>query len=383
MAKLSLAAKYGKPVDGHAPGLTGEDLEKYIGTGISTDHECFTLEEGIEKASLGMKILIREGSAARNFDTLAPLLKSHPDLVMFCSDDRHPDDLAQRHINDIARRAVMKGYNFIDIIKACTLNPKKHYNLDTGLLQPGDPADLVIIDRPESFRILKTYIDGILVAENGRTRISPVKEEPVNRFSAHPVVAEAFRVIPTGKRIRVIEALEGQLITHELTGESLIHAGNVNSDTVNDILKLAVLNRYQPAGPAVAFIKNFGLKKGAVASTVAHDSHNIIAVGVTDEDIARAVNTLIDSRGGVCCVDCDDILHLPLPVAGLMSEKDAYEVAAAYERIDRKAHEMGSLLRAPFMTLSFMALLVIPELKLSDKGLFDGNTFSFTSLFLD
>jgi adenine deaminase len=383
MAKLALARKYGKPVDGHAPGLAGEDIRKYVNAGISTDHECFTLEEALEKAGLGMKILIREGSAARNFDALVPLLGIYPDLVMFCSDDRHPDDLAQRHINDIARRAVLKGYDLLTVLKACTLNPKKHYNLDTGLLQPGDPADIVIIDNPESFKVLKTFIDGKLVSEKGKTLINSVDEKPVNIFSAKKVTPVDLRIKPLGNRIRVIEALEGQLITHELEERSLIEKDNVVSDPDHDLLKIIVLNRYQHSSPAVAFIKNFGLKKGAIASTVAHDSHNIIAVGVTDEEISRAINALVEVQGGICCVDGNDIEILPLPVAGLMSDEDGYDVASRYEMIDKMAHGLGSPLAAPFMTLSFMALLVIPELKLSDKGLFDGKTFAFTSLFLD
>jgi len=383
MAKLALARKYGKPVDGHAPGLVGEDARKYIAAGISTDHECFTLEEGMEKAKAGMNILIREGSAARNFDTLAPLLEAFPDLVMFCSDDRHPDDLLRRHINDIARRAILKGYNLLSVIKACTLNPKKHYNLDTGLLQPGDPADFIIIDDPGTFKVLKTYINGILVAEDGESLIRSVDEEPVNYFAARRILAEELAVRPLGKMIRVIEALEGQLITHELTEVSKVEEDNVVSDPASDILKMTVLNRYKPASPAVAFIRSFGLKRGAIASTVAHDSHNIIAVGVKDEDIARAVNALVDSKGGICCVDGEHVYHLPLPVARLMSAADGFQIAAKYEEIDQKAREIGSSLRAPFMTLSFMALLVIPELKLSDKGLFDGESFKFTSVFLE
>ena len=383
MAKLALARKYGKPVDGHAPGLRGEDARKYIQAGISTDHECFTLEEATEKAGFGMHILIREGSAARNFDTLAPLLDTFPDQVMFCSDDRHPDDLARRHINDIARRAILKGFNPISVIRACTLNPKKHYNLGTGLLQPGDPADFIVIDDPGTFNVLKTYIDGVLVAKKGKTLISSVSEQPLNNFNARVIRTEELAVKPLGRRIRVIEALEGQLVTHELTETSTINKDNVVSDPQNDILKLAVLNRYSPSAPAIAFIRNFGLKRGAIASTVAHDSHNIIAVGVKDEDIARAVNTLVESRGGICCVDGDNIYYLPLPVAGLMSADDGFEIAARYEMIDEKARNLGSRLNAPFMTLSFMALLVIPKLKLSDKGLFDGGSFKFTSVFLD
>jgi adenine deaminase len=383
MAKLALAKKYGKPVDGHAPGLMGEDSRKYILAGISTDHECFTLEEGMEKAKFGMYILIREGSAARNFDTLAPLLESYPGQVMFCSDDRHPDDLSRRHINDIARRAVLKGYNLLDVIKACTLNPKVHYGLDTGLLQKGDPADFIIIDDPAKFNVLKTYIDGILVADHGKCLIRSVEEKPLNRFEARKITTAELVVRPAGKKIRVIEALEGQLITKVAEEDFKVENNNVVSDPERDILKIIVQNRYSPAPPAIAFIRNFGLKKGAIASTVAHDSHNIIAVGVKDEDIAKAVNTLVESKGGICCVDGESTWHLPLPVAGLMSDTDGFKVAAEYEQIDEKARELGTLLRAPFMTLSFMALLVIPELKLSDKGLFDGGNFRFTPVFLD
>jgi adenine deaminase len=383
MAKLALARKYGKPVDGHAPGLRGTDAQKYIQAGISTDHECFTLEEAMEKASYGMHILIREGSAARNFDTLSPLIDAYPDLVMFCSDDRHPDDLARRHINDIARRAIEKGYDLISVIRACTLNPKRHYNMDTGLLQSGDPADLIVIDNLSSFNVLATYIDGELVAKNGKTLISSVTEEPVNYFNARRVTAEELRVKATGTKLRVIEALEGQLITHELGESFAMENGCVISDTGQDILKLVVMNRYEPSAPAVAFIRSFGLKRGAIASTVAHDSHNIIAVGVSDQDIARAINTLVGSKGGICCCEGEEIISLPLPVAGLMSHNDGFETASLYEAIDQKARQMGSTLRAPFMTLSFMALLVIPELKLSDKGLFDGRSFSFASIFLD
>jgi adenine deaminase len=383
MAKLALAKKFGKPVDGHAPGLRGEDARKYIQAGISTDHECFSIEEATEKANFGMHILIREGSAARNFDALAPLLETHPDQVMFCSDDRHPDDLSRRHINDIARRAILKGYNLISVIKACTLNPKTHYNLDTGLLRQGDPADFIVIDDPGTFNVLKTFINGTLVAENGKTLISSVREEAVNCFNAHRIHADDLIVKPLSNRIRVIEALEGQLITRDLSGIPKVSEDNVISDTDSDILKMTVLNRYKSSPPAVAFLKNFGLKRGAIASTVAHDSHNIIAVGVKDEDIAKAVNALVDSRGGICCVDGENIYHLPLPVAGLMSVDDGFDIAAKYELIDQKARELGSKLKAPFMTLSFMALLVIPKLKLSDQGLFDGVSFKFASLFLD
>ncbi len=383
MAKLALARKYGKPVDGHAPGLAGEALRKYASAGISTDHECFTIGEAREKAALGMKILIREGSAARNFDALIPILLEYPELVMFCSDDRHPDDLAGRHVNDMVIRALAKGYPVIDVLRACTLNPVRHYRLESGLLQPGDPADMIIVDSLESFRVLQTWCNGTLVAENGQTLIESVPEDAVNRFEAKPITPADLAVVHAGSRIRVIEALEGQLITRQLDGTSMVSGNQVVSDPEHDILKMVVMNRYQPGRPAVAFARNFGLRKGAIASTVAHDSHNIIAVGVDDASITQAINALVEAKGGVCSSDGETVTLLPLPVAGLMSNNDGYEVAKRYEQLDRMAHNLGSTLRSPFMTLSFMALLVIPELKLSDKGLFDGKTFSFTSLFLD
>ena len=381
MAKLELARKYRKPVDGHAPGLMGEEVKRYIEAGITTDHECFTLEEARDKVSHGMKIIIREGSAARNFDELAPLIAEVPWMVMFCSDDRHPDDLMQRHINDLVKRAVAKGYNFLDVLRCCTLNPVRHYGLEVGLLQKGDPADFIIVDNLQEFNVLSTYINGVEAASGGETRIASVAEKTPNAFNASEIAEEELEVVPEGRLVRVIEALEGQLVTHEFD-ESLAGEGKpFEGDVSRDILKMVVLNRYEKSPPAVGFVRNFGLKKGAIASTVAHDSHNIIAVGVSDAAIAQAINALVVARGGVCCVKEGEVFMLPLPVAGLMTAEDGYKVAAAYQRINEIAHELGSPLNSPFMTLSFMALLVIPELKLSDKGLFDGKTFSFVPVF--
>jgi adenine deaminase len=381
MAKLELARKHNKPVDGHAPGLRGEEAKRYIEEGITTDHECFTLDEAREKQRFGMKILIREGSAARNFNDLAPIIGEAPGMVMFCSDDRHPDDLVKQHVNDLVKRAMKMGYDPIDIIRCCTLNPVRHYKLDAGLLQAGDPADFIIADNLEDFNILETYIDGALVAKDGNTRIESVLEEAPNNFFAKDILPRDLEVFPEGGIVRVIEALEGQLITHELDESLVSKDSSFESDTERDILKMVVLNRYEYARPAIGYVKNFGLKQGAIGSTVAHDSHNIIAVGVSDSQIAKAINALVAVKGGVCCVKDDEVLLLPLPVAGLMSNGDGYQVASAYERITQMAHDLGSELRSPFMTLSFMALLVIPELKLSDKGLFDGRTFSFTPVF--
>lgn len=379
-AKLLAARKYGKPVDGHAPGLRGEDARKYAEAGISTDHECFTIDEGREKALLGMKILIREGSAARNFETLIPLIKEFPEMVMFCSDDKHPDELIKSHINWLVSKAVNSGYDLIDVIRACTYNPVKHYGLTAGLLQPGDDADLIVVDAPESMKVLATYIAGIKVAENGRTLIPAVNEIPVNRFEANKLHPADIEVSATGSKINVIEALDGQIITRRRIMDACVQDGKIVSDISRDVLKMVVINRYNPAPPAVGFVYGFGLKNGAVASTVAHDSHNIIAIGTSDKAICKAVNQIIATRGGIVSVDDNDVLVLPLPVAGLMALESGHEVARRYRLLDEMAKKMGSRLSAPFMTLSFLALLVIPEIKLSDKGLFDGNKFEFISL---
>jgi adenine deaminase len=381
MEKLAIARKLRKPVDGHAPGLTGEMLKKYVAAGITTDHECFTLEEAREKLRLGMKVQIREGSAAKNFDTLFPLIHESPAMVMLCSDDKHPDDLAEGHMNVVVKRAIQKGIDPLMILRICTFNPIQHYNLDVGLLQPGDPADFAVIDNFEQFNILSTYINGLEVARNGKCLFGTIPGEAPNAFEDAPIKPSDLTIIPEGDKIRVIGAFDGQLITKSLTAEARITNNQVTSDVKRDILKLVVLNRYRPSKPAVAFIHGFGLKKGAIASTVAHDSHNIIAVGTTDEAIAQAINLLVESRGGISLTDGDKNLHLPLPVGGIMTNRDGYETARLYRQLNKAAKGLGSELHAPFMTLSFMALLVIPELKLSDKGLFDGNRFEFVSCF--
>lgn len=385
MAKLALAKKYGKPVDGHAPGVLGDDAARYAAAGISTDHECFTREEAIDKIKAGMKVLVREGSAARNFDELIGLIEEYPNQIMFCSDDKHPDDLIRGHLNLLVVRALKAGYRLMDVLRACTLNPVRHYGLDAGLLQPGDKADFILIDDPQNFKVYETYIGGRKVAEHGKTLISSVNEEPPNRFNALRLTPEMLRVKAEGNRIRVMQAFDGQLITGSKTVDATIENGFVVSNTGEDVLKILVMNRYTPSEPVVGFISGFGLKRGAVASTVAHDSHNIIAVGVDDESLARAVNMLIETKGGIACADVSGPekaeLVLPLPVAGIMSAGDGYKVAEYYGRINEMVKRFGTALEAPFMTLSFMALLVIPELKISDKGLFDGNKFCFTTLF--
>ena len=423
MAKIELAKAAGKPVDGHAPGLTGADAQRYIDAGITTDHECFTYEEGLDKARRGMNILIREGSAARNFDALIPLLAEFPDQIMFCSDDKHPDTLVKGHINQLALRALAAGHSLWSVLRAACLNPVLHYRMPVGLLRPGDPADYIVVDTLTDLRVLQTVIDGQTVAENGTSLIPGLPSEHVNQFNCAAKRAEEFGVsmvphprqaIPSpqgrsavaggaggeGLLIRVIEALDGQLITNELLVEPRIEHGQIVADPKRDILKLVVVNRYQDAPPAVGFIKNFGLRHGAIASSVGHDSHNITAVGCDDESLCRAINLVIEARGGLSAVSPinsdlngsdaptakpNNILFteklVALPVAGLMTDMDGYDVATRYSELDFFAKsELGSTLSAPYMTLSFMALLVIPSLKLSNMGLFDGNMFDFTSL---
>jgi adenine deaminase len=381
MKKLDIAKKYNKPIDGHAPGVIGDDAKKYIDAGITTDHECFTMEEALSKIGYGMKIQIREGSAAKNFDALVDLLQDHADDVLFCSDDKHPDDLVEGHINMLIKRAISRGYDPVKVLKSATINPIEHYQLDVGTLQMGDPADMIVVDNLTDFNVLETYVNGILIAKNGKTLIKSVNESAPNNFHAQRISESSIFVKPQSECLKVMEALDGQLITTEECMRPKVVSGNVVSDPERDILKIVVLNRYKKAAPAVAFIRNFKLKEGAIASSVAHDSHNIVAVGANDGSIVKAINLVIKEKGGISLVNPEKEMILPLPVAGLMSTDDGYEVAQKYHEIDKAAHSLGSTLRAPFMTLSFMALLVIPNLKLSDKGLFDGTNFSFTGLF--
>ena len=380
MKKIAWAKHYNKPVDGHAPGLRGDDLTKYIKAGITTDHECFTFEEGLEKLHKGMKVLIREGSAAKNFEALIDLLPEHFENMMFCSDDKHPDDLLLNHINKLCARAVAKNIDIFKVLQVACINPVKHYNLDVGLLNAGDLADFIIVEDLIDFKVLQTYINGTLVFDHGISHIKPVLFKALNNFKTDKKQVSDFRFESNANQIRVIEALEGQLVTNEILADSLIKNNNLVSNINQDILKMTVVNRYQNQKPAIAFIKNFGLKKGAIASSVGHDSHNIIAVGVSDEAICEAVNLIIENKGGICAVSNTEKKIIPLPVAGIMSDADGETVGVKYAEIDHLAKQLGSTLNAPYMTLSFMALLVIPSLKLSDKGLFNGSTFKFTPL---
>ncbi len=380
MQKIASAKKHQKPVDGHAPGLRSALAKKYISAGISTDHECFTAEEALDKLKSGMKILIREGSAAKNFDALIGLMNDHADQMMFCSDDKHPDSLVSGHINQLCARAVAAGVDVFKVLKTACINPVLHYQLEIGQLKIGDPADFILLKDLEHFEVLQTYINGEMVAENGETKIEKQPIRVINNFSCLKKAPEDF-IFPAAdpsaekQKVLVIEALDGQLITNKTEAEITVNNGFLQADLQQDILKICIVNRYREAPVAKGFIKNFGLKTGALASSVAHDSHNIVVVGTDDESICKAVNLIIDALGGISCAGQDFEEILPLPVAGLMSANDGYEVAKAYTKLDLLAKKLGSTLSAPFMTLSFMALLVIPHLKLSDLGLFDGDQF--------
>jgi len=380
LQKIEYAKNNNKPIDGHAPGLRGDEVSKYIAAGISTDHECFTYEEALEKLQKGMKILIREGSAAKNFEALIDLLPEHYKNMMFCSDDKHPDDLLIGHINQLCERAVAKGIDVFKVLQVACVNPVHHYNLEVGLLQVGDAADFIVINNLEKFRVLETYIQGELVAKNGKSFVKSVPFEILNNFESEKKKVTDFEFLSSTDKIRVIEALDGELVTNEILANALVADGKIVSNVEDDILKMTVVNRYQNTKPSIAFIKNFGIKNGAIASSVGHDSHNIIAIGTSDELICSAVNLLIQHKGGICALNDTIEKIVALPVAGIMSDQSAEIIGNAYAELDAMAKEMGSSLSAPFMTLSFMALLVIPSLKLSDQGLFDGNSFKFTSL---
>jgi adenine deaminase len=381
LKKIASAKKYGKPIDGHAPGLRGEDAIKYIRAGISTDHECFSAAEALDKLNGGMKILIREGSAARNFEALAELLHVHWENMMFCSDDKHPDSLVSGHINQLCARAAAKNIDIFKILAAACLNPITHYGMACGQLRPGDPADFIILKDLVHFEVIQTWLKGRLVAENGKTLLDAVLHPShPNRFNAEQTRTDdfefrAFPSLESNYPYPIIEALDGQLITEKYPFEIKPENGVWLPNVEKDILKIIVLNRYSKAPIAKAFIRNFGLKTGALASSVAHDSHNVVAVGTNDEDISNAVNAVIAEKGGISIAAAEEVQCLGLPVAGLMSLDEGYRVAEIYMRLDARAKSLGSDLLSPFMTLSFMALLVIPHLKLSDLGLFDGDRF--------
>ena len=380
MQKIKAAHAIGKPVDGHAPGLMGEEARQYIEAGISTDHECFTMEEAVDKLSFGMHILIREGSAAKNFEALYELIDDHPKKIMLCSDDKHPDSLLEGHINELCARAVAKGINVFNVLRTACINPVLHYQLPTGFARVNDPANLILVKDLTNFKVLETYIDGQLVAKDGHSLIEPVQASSINQFNAYPIALSDLQ-LPVAAYpskdglVPVIHAIDGQLVTNLVWSKPSIIDNQIVADTEKDILKVVVYNRYHAATPKVGLIQSFGFKSGAIASTVAHDSHNIIAVGVDDESILKAINLVVHEKGGISCVQNELSKVIGLPVAGLMSTEDPYKVANNYIEIDKMAKSLGTPLGSPFMTLSFMALLVIPHIKMSDLGLFDGDQF--------
>lgn len=380
LAKLALAQRCHRPIDGHAPGLSGKDAQRYAAAGISTDHECSSLAEAENKIAAGMHILIREGSAARNFDALHPLISRYPDKVMLCSDDKHPDDLLAGHINVLVQRAVALGHDIFDVLQCACVNPARHYGLAPATLRVGERMDALLLNDLHDFAVFNTWIGGCLAATQGHSLLPRIKPRLLNRFNARAIRPDDLEIDYHGGDIRVILALDGELLTREAIMPPLIVQGHIMPDTARDVLLLTVVNRYRPEKPAIAFIQGFGLQCGALASSVAHDSHNIIAVGTDAESVCRAVNAVIGVQGGIAAVDHERTELLPLPIAGLMSDVDGDNVGEYYAQLDAFAKRLGSPLRAPFMTLSFMALLVIPELKLSDRGLFDGCRFQFTEL---
>ena len=381
LKKIAVAIKQGVPIDGHAPGLRGEELIQYVKAGISTDHECLSFEEAVEKISVGMKVLIREGSGARNFETLIPLLKEFPEKIMFCTDDLHPDDLLKGHINILVNRAVKMGYNLFDVIRAAGLNAVEHYGLDVGMLKEGDKADFILVDSLSNWNVLKTYINGKAVFENGKVNIKNSYREAPNRFFINKINRDELVVKADRNELRVIRAIDGDLVTEEIIVEAKLEDGNVVADIENDILKIAVVNRYHQTVPATGFINGFKLKSGAIASSIGHDCHNIICVGTSDKSMADAINWLVESKGGIVVHDGKNLFGLALEIAGLMTTGNVEYAAGKYQELTAIARKIGSEMQAPFMTLSFMALLVIPELKMSDMGLFSGKTFSFVSKF--
>ena len=383
MKKIEVAKNKGVPIDGHAPGLRGEGLKKYVDAGITTDHECTDRQEAWEKIEAGMKILIREGSAAKNFEELIPLMKIAPERLMFCTDDLHPDELSKGHINQLVRRAISMGYDVLNVLRAASLNAVQHYGLDMGLLRSGDPADFIIVNDLKEMRVMETYIDGIPVYQDGKIHIPSVSTEKVNEFSERKIKSSEIKVKRESDRMQVIEAKDGSLIT----GRKLISlpgAGpDVESDVENDLIKIVVVNRYDPTlKPAVGFISGFGIRKGAMASSISHDSHHVVCVGVSDGHILETIQWIFSQKGGIALHDGKEVLGLPLPIAGLMTAVPVDEVGEKYQQLNRIAENLGSILHAPFMTLSFMALLVIPSLKIGDRGLFDVDAFSFTPLFV-
>jgi adenine deaminase len=385
MEKIRIAQEQGKPIDGHAPGLRGEKARIYANAGITTDHECYSLEEAIEKIEYGMHILIREGSAAKNFDALHPLINLYPESCMFCSDDKHPDDLVRGHINEIVSRAISMGYDVFDVLRIAHLHPKEHYGINIGSLRVGDKADFMLCDNLVDFKPYSVYVNGECIAKHNSITfdLETPHTENYSVCNISHIALDTLSIPSKSEMIRVIECIPGELITKSIIAKIQPIDRALHSDISRDILKIANVNRYHESDIALGFVKGMGLKNGAIASTIAHDSHNIIAIGADDESMLNAINALIECKGGIAYANGERVEILPLDIAGLMSSRNGYDIAKQYEIIDKMAREAGSDIHAPFMSLSFLALLVIPSLKLSDKGLFDGDTFTFTSLYCD
>lgn len=380
--KIEIARNYNLPVDGHAPLLAGEELKKYIQAGITTDHECSNLQEAIEKIEAGMKIIIREGSAARNYEALKELIRLYPDKVMFCTDDAHPDMILKKgHINNIVKKALADGYDFFDVIRIACYNPVQHYRLTVGTLQKGDFADFMRIENLESFRVLEAYIAGKKIYENGQFLGEKHFSDTISRvfpnYFVHDLIEPKDLVKQIFKQTDVMEVIDGEILTRKYVYDLPSEKINFESDLKEDVLKIVYLNRYKNGKPQIAFVKGFGIKEGAFASSIAHDSHNILAVGCTDKEITDAINALISAKGGLVVAKGGKTECLSLPIAGIMSDKEGMEVAGQYEKLNERLKEMGCSLQSPFMTLAFMSLLVIPELKIGEKGLFDFESFRF------
>ena len=381
LAKIEMARRHHLTIDGHAPGLSGSFLKKYIDAGISTDHECTSLEEAIEKINSGMKILIREGSAAKNYEALKWLIADYPGKVMFCTDDSHPNDLlSYGEIDKLVRKALGDGFDLFDVLKIASFNPISHYKINVGCLREGDPADFIIVRNLNTFDVLSVYIDGIekynYSGNNEKPHPAPIKI--INHFNRDPISLTDLTK-PIKKKIVSIKVIPGELVTRRIDFELESPIRNFESDVKRDILKIVYLNRYQNTPPQIAFISGFELKEGAFATTISHDSHNIIAVGCSDKDILEAINAVILEKGGLAVKNNKGIIKLPLPIAGIMSASDGETVASLWETLTEELKQMGCKLDSPFMTLSFMSLIVIPELKIGEQGLFDYEHFKFIS----
>ncbi len=382
MKKIEISHRNNKPVDGHSPGLRGADLKRYVNSGITTDHECLNLDEALEKISAGMKIQVREGSAAKSFDVFYELIDKFPHSIMLCTDDIHPDDLENGYINRLVSLGIKKGLNLFNLLRAACVNPILHYNLPLGMLRKGDNADMIVVKDLQEFSVHQTYVKGNLVYDNGEIRLKSQKQTFTSLFRDQNIFPDELVVNVDEGNIRSIKVFDKELFTSSEIVVPKVKDGKVICDIDNDLVKIVVVNRYENIKPVVGFVKGFGINRGSIAGSIAHDSHNIIGIGVDDNDIALAINAVIEMRGGLVVSSSDEMLKMPLEIGGLMTSRNGSQVAKEYSELNQLAKTLGCSLTAPFMSLSFLSLLVIPELKIGDKGLFDVNSFSFTSLFI-